>query len=107
MTIAIEIIAVIAAFMILVMVGVSMVRSIIGLGRTAKLVQSHTQPKIMALMTQSETAQQRVFSITGNADLFLRKSETMKISLKRMMVVIHAFTGASEKLSLAIRKLGF
>jgi len=107
MTIAIEIIAVIAAFTILVMAGVSMVRSIIDLGRTAKLILSHTQPIIMALMTQSETAQQRIFSISGNADLFLRKSDAMKISLYRMMVVIKAFTGASEKLSLAIRKLGF
>lgn len=107
MTIAIEIIAVIAAFTILVMVGVFMVRSIISLGRTAKLVQSHTQPKIMALMTQSETAQRRILSISGNADIFLRKSEALKISLKRMMVMIKAFTGASEKLSLTIRKLGF
>ena len=107
MTIAIEIIAVIAAFTILAMVGASMVRGIIGLRRTAKMIKSHIQPIIMALMTQSETAQRRILSISGNADIFLRKSEALKISLKRMMVMIKAFTGASEKLSLTIRKLGF
>lgn len=106
MTIAIEIIAVIAAFTILVKVGVTLVRRIMALARTAKVIQSHTQPKIMVLMTQSDTAQQRVFSITGNADLFLRKTEAMKIGLYRMMVVIKPFRAASEKLTLAMRKLG-
>lgn len=107
MMLAIEIIVVVAAFIVLGMSGTKMVKKALGLGRSVKLMNEHAQPRIMALMTQSEMAQQRVFSITGNADLLQRKMEPLRITISRVMVVINAIREGFDRASRGMRILGF
>lgn len=107
MVLAIEIIVVIAAFVVLGMSGVKMVKRAMGFGRSAKVMNEHVQPRFMALMTQSQMAQQRVFSITGNADLLQRKLESLRIAVSRMMVIVNAFRSGFNRLSRGMRVLGF
>lgn len=107
MMLAIEIIVVIAAFIVLGMSGTKMVKKAVGFGRSAKMMNEHTQPRIMALMAQSDVAQQRVFSITGNADVLQRKVESLRIAAGRLMVIINAIREASARISRGTRYLGF
>ena len=107
MVIAIGIIAVVIAFIILVLRGVALVRSAIGFGKTVKMVSAHTQPIISSMMTKAETAQQHVFSITGNVDRFQRKTRLLMKSIARLMYIVNALRDASVKFSLSLRKLGY
>jgi hypothetical protein len=107
MMLVLEIGAVIGGYLILVMTAVTLVRNAKRLGRTAKIVQSHTHPQVMVLMTQSDTAQQRVFSITGHADRLQRQVEKLMNSAARLLVIINAFREVSGRISRAMRKLGF
>ncbi|MHB9112732.1 MAG: hypothetical protein ACYC4D_08945 [Thermoleophilia bacterium] len=107
MMLAIEIIVVVAAFIVLGYSGTKMVKKAVGFGRSAKTMNQHTQPRIMALMAQSDVAQQRVFSITGNADVLQRKLESLRITTGRMMVIINAIREAFDRISRGMRLLGF
>ena len=103
----IEIFAVIAAFLCLVWSGLSLVRSVKRFGRTVKMTQSHDEPKMMALMAESDMVQRRVFTITGNADIRQRNVESVRMSTGKLMVIINAFREASESISRLQDKLGF
>ena len=107
MILAIEIIIVIAAFIVLGMSGTKMVKKAMGFGRSAKMMNEHAQPRIMALMAQGDAAQQRVFSITGNADVLQRNVESLRIAAVRLMVIIGAIREASDRMSRGMRALGF
>lgn len=107
MMLAIEIVVVVAAFIVLGMSGTKMVKRAVGFGRSVKMMNEHTQPRIMALMTQSEMAQQRVFSITGNADLLQRKMGSLRITISRVMVAINAIREGFDRASRGMRILGF
>ncbi|MHB9053396.1 MAG: hypothetical protein ACYC5F_05340 [Thermoleophilia bacterium] len=107
MVIAIGIIAVVIAFIILILRGVALVRSAIGFGKTVKMVSGHAQPIVSNMMTKAGTAQQHVFSITGNVDRFQRKTPLLMKSIARLRYIINALRDASEKLSLSLRKLGY
>ncbi|MCL4472475.1 MAG: hypothetical protein M1539_06210 [Actinobacteria bacterium] len=107
MVIAIGVIAVVVAFMILVLRGIALVRSAIGFGKTVKMVSAHTRPVISSMMTKVDTAQQHVFSITGNVDRFQRKTPLLMKSIARLMYILKALRDASEKISLSLRKLGY
>lgn len=104
---AIEIIAVIFAFLVLVMRAVKLVQNAFGFGKTVKAIAAHSQPIVFNLMTKADTAQRHVFSITGNADRLQRKVPLMMRSIGRLMVIINALRDASERISLSLRKLGF
>jgi len=103
----IEIGAVILAFAILVRMGILLVRNVLGLGRTAKVMQEHVQPKLMVLMSGGNAAQQRVLSITGNADLLQRKAAALMTAVSRLMVIVNAFVEARSRMVQAIHRLGF
>ncbi len=107
MTLLLETLAVVAAFSFLVWAGVKLVRSAVGMGRSAQSMLGHVQPKISFMMTQGDVAQQRVFSITSNANVLERKVSSMRIAIVRMTVIIEAFRDASERILLSLRKLGF
>jgi len=107
MTLAFEIFIVIAAIIFLVMSGMQTVRSAMGFGRSAKAMNEHVQPRIMALMSQSDIAQQRVFSITGNSDTLQRNVESLRVAFIRLRVIIDAIREISERASRGIRVLGF
>lgn len=107
MIIAIEILIVIAAFIVLGISGIKLVKKAVSFGRTIKTTNEHTHPRIMALMTQSEMASQRVFSIIGNVDLMQRRTESLRITMGRFMIVINAIGEGSDKLSRGMRILGF
>ncbi len=102
-----EILAVIAAIAILAMAGVTLFRNAVAFGRTVKMVRGHAQPIVAVLVTQSDTARQRVFSITANADLLQRKAEMLRVTIRKMLVVINALREARGRISLIVRKLGF
>ena len=104
---AVEIIAVVLAFVFLIFRGVDLVRKALAFGKTVKAVMSHNQPLVLNLMAKADTAQQRVFSITGNADKFQRKLPVMMKSISRLMYIINALRNSSERISLSLRKLGF
>lgn len=106
MILVIEILIVIAAFIVLGRSGIRMVRRAMDLGRSAKIMSEHAQPRVMALKTQSDVAQQRVFSITGNADLLQRKIEPLLIAMRRLIVVINALREGFYRVSLGLRILG-
>lgn len=107
MILAIEILIVIAAFIVLGISGIKLVKIAVGFGRTIKATNEHVHPRIMALMTQSEMASQRVFSIIGNVDLLQRRIEALRITMGRFMIVINAIGEGSDRLSRSIRILGF
>ncbi|MDO8735630.1 MAG: hypothetical protein Q7K29_00905 [Thermoleophilia bacterium] len=107
MILVIEILFVITAFILLVMSGLKMVKKAAGFGRSAKAMNEHTQPLIMALVSQSDMAQQRVFSITGNADLLQRKMESLRIAIGRILIVFGAIREVSDRASRGIRIIGF
>jgi hypothetical protein len=106
MFLVMEILSVIAAFIVLAMSGIKMVKKFAGFGRSAKMMNEHVQPRIMALLSQSDMAQQRVFSITGNADLLQRKLESLRIAVVRLLVVIGAIREFFARTSRGIRILG-
>ena len=104
---AIEIIAVVLAFLELVLRGVDLVRRALTFGRTVKAVISHNQPLIFSLMAKADTAQRHVFSITGRADRFQRRLPVMMKSIGRLMYIVNALKDSSGRISLSLRKLGF
>ncbi len=107
MKLAIEIIAVIAAFAVLAMAGWTLVRNVIGLVRSAKVMQRHVDPKMRVLMTEGDAAQRRVLSITGNADVLQRNVFSIQGAFGRMRVIIEAFQEGFARISKLLGKLGF
>lgn len=104
---AIEIIIVVAGYIVLGYSGTKLVKKAIGFGRSAKMLNEHSQPRIMTMMAQSDVARQRVFSITGNADILQRNVESLRIAISRLMVIIDAIRDGFDRISRGMRVLGF
>lgn len=104
---AIEIIIVVAGYIVLVYSGRKLVKKAIGFSRSVKTLNEHSQPRLMAITAQSDVARQRVFSITGNADVLQRNVESLRIAISRLMVIINAVRDGFDRVSRSMRILGF
>lgn len=103
---AIEIISVISAIAVLILSGVMLVRKVVRLGKTGRSVQMNVEPKAMALITQSDSAQRRAFSIMEGKDMLLARLDVLRVSVSKLKVLMTATREAWTPVARVLNYLG-
>jgi hypothetical protein len=103
---ALEIVTVIAAFLVLVLSGISAARKAMGFGRSVGRLMSDVEPKTMYLVDQGDSAQRLAFSIEAGRDKLLERIVVLNNSIGKLRIIISAAIEAWRPVSRVLNYIG-